>query len=102
MKLYLSAAELFSAINEDEMVSLLEGIAEGIYENGRRSTEPYFTVAVPLLERAAATDTARDSTVRLAQIQYQISLILRNAAEREKTSDRIPLLERAIGYCRSP
>jgi tetratricopeptide (TPR) repeat protein len=101
MKLYLSAAELFSAINEDEMVSLLEGIAEGIYENGRRSTEPYFTVAVPLLERAAATDTARDATVRLAQIQYQISLILRNAAEREKTSDRIPLLERAIGYCRS-
>ena len=97
---YLSAAELFSGISESEMVELLEFNAWRVYESGRQSIEPYFQVATPLLERAASTDLVKKSRIRLAETQYHLSMILRNAVERDETSDHTSLLRRAIDHCR--
>jgi hypothetical protein len=98
--LYLSAAELFLAIIESEMVELLEFTAWKLYESGRQSTEPYFKVAVPLLERVASTALVQQSRVRLAETQYHLSMILRNAVERDETSDHTSLLIKAIDHCK--
>jgi transcriptional regulator with XRE-family HTH domain len=100
-RLYLSAAELFSSIDESELVALLDFTGARVYQAGRQSTEPYFKIAVPLLERLISTSLVQKSRVKLAEVQYQLSLVLRNAVAREKTPDRPFLLMKAIGYCRT-
>ena len=59
-------------------------------QSGRQSTEPYFQVASPLLERIASTSIIQKSHVRLAEVQYQLSVVLRNSVER----GRLPIVPR--------
>ena len=95
---YLHAASFFEPFSQADVVRLLEESAYRVYETGLRTFKPRFSIAIKMLEKVLEYDFVALDPFRRAQADYQLSLICRNAAVRDSSSE---LFERALDHARN-
>ncbi|SEH41556.1 hypothetical protein [Tardiphaga sp. OK245] len=101
LSLYTSAAEFFRPFDENEMVEVLERLAERIYNVGLQSLRPSFFVAVALLKTALQSNAIKGKTANEARINFRLSLVYRRAYEVEVSDTATEYLAKAIACSRS-
>lgn len=99
--LYNDASFFFKPFDQHAMADMFSELARRIYEGGRRSIAPSFWIAQKLLI-TALTEVDKNSENELihADLNYCLSLVLRNQAAGLKTSEATDLLRSSVSHAR--